>query len=319
MKKIIYSMFHGNTKTKCFLWSLCLLGLMVVVSVLLAIILSQPVYGGAAFILGMLFLVISQSYSLDTLAKEPRKQKKADEDKEEERAQNDFSHYDTKMLKKIMRRYKVRKEHKTIIIDSAPAYRIKQCPAFVWIEGNNLHFLLLEKEPRQIEVPMKDIKQVGYHKGVKAKPDKDYSLFTHASLVAKVFREHLPSYQEKVEDGKHSYYKNLYVVGTQIAITNMSAKNIFSLLSVPFVIDNDLTRTQKYSKYFKEAYRYSVLCNDLVITKTEYSQRIIELLDRVADADIPGSEFMKTLRDMLRYRFITREDVVACSQRRKSI
>lgn len=316
MKKIIYSMFHGNTKTKCFLWSLFLLGLMAVVSILLAIILSQPVYGGAAFIFAMLFLMVSQSYSLDTLAKEG---KKADTDKKEEHAENDFSHYDTKLLKKIMRRYKVKKEHKTIIIDNAPAYKIKQCPAFVWIEGQNLHFLLLEKEPRQIEVPLKDIRQVGYHKGIKAKPDKDYSFFTRSCLVAKVFREHLPSYQEKVEDGRHSYYKNLYVIGTQIEITNMSAKNIFSLLSVPFVIDNDLTRTQKYSEYFKDAYRYSILCKDLVITKAEYSEDITGLLNRMADADIPGSEFMKTLRDMLRYRFITREEVVACSQRRKSV
>lgn len=337
MRKIIYSMFYGNRKTKCFLWTLFLLGIAVIVCVVLAIVMSQPLYGGIGFILGLLLLVISQSYSLDTLAREPGKkagnsknpgtrekagqEKKAAAEEEiadDEHAENDFAHYDEKQLKKIMYRYKVRREHKTIIIDNAPDYKIRQCPAFVWREGNNLHFLLLEKEPRKLDIPLSDIRQIGYHKRVKAEPDKDYRPFTHATLVAKVFREHLPSYQETVENGKRSFYKNLYVVGSHMEITNTSAKNLFSILSVPFVIHNDVTKSQRYSEYFKEAYRYSTLCKDLVISKTEFSEKITGLLDEMADADITGSEFVQTLRDMTQYHFATREQAVACSHKRNN-
>lgn len=337
MRKIIYSMFYGNRRTKCFLWTLFLLGLAVIVCAVLAFAMSQPLYGGIAFILGLLLLVISQSYSLDALAREPgnkagnsrqsgnagkaKKGKRAEEaaPEEDEAAENDFVQYDEKQLKKIMHRYKVRREHKTIMIDNAPDYKIRQCPAFVWREGNNLHFLLLEKEPRRLDIPLSDIRQIGYHKGVKAEPDKDYRPFTHATLVAKVFREHLPSYQETVENGKHSFYKNLYVIGTHMEITNTSAKNIFSILSVPFVIRNDVTRSQRYSEYFKEAYRCSTLCKDLVITKAEFSEKITGLLDEMADdADITGSEFIQTLRDMTQCHFATGEQAVACSHKRNS-
>lgn len=309
-----------------------------IVCVALAMVMSQPLYGGIAFILGLLLLVISQSYSLDTLAREPEKRaenskkpgntgkagqekavaKTGEETEEDEHAQDDFARYDEKQLKKIMYRYKVRREHKTIIIDNAPEYKIRQCPAFVWREGNNLHFLLLEKEPRKLDIPLSDIRQIGYHKRVKAEPDRDYRPFTHATLVAKVFREHLPSYQETVENGKRFFYKNLYVAGSHMEITNTSAKNLFDILTVPFVIHNDVTESRRYSEYFKEAYRCSTLCKDLVITKAEFSEKITGLLDEMADADITGSEFMQTLRDMAQFHFATREQVVACSQKRNN-
>lgn len=337
MGKIIYNLFHGNTKTRLYLWSLLLMGIAAIVCFVVAVAKGQWIYGGIAVVLLASIFILSQSFSLKSTGK--RKLQKtqgartgnaggqrnlsfpAQENKEasllQENEKNEyiFLGYDQKKMKKLFRQYKVRREHKTIIIDRAPLYKIRECPAFVWREGKNLHLLLLEKEPRALEIPLEKIKTFGYHSKVEANPQKEYGAFRLNTLVARVFKEYLPSYQESVENGKQIFYKNLYTAGKEFEVTNNSIAELMSILDVPFVVDDQLTRGNRYSGYFKRAYEQSILCKDMVITRDQFTKQMDMLLDEMAEANITGSEFRHTLQELVRCHYITREMAISCQQK----
>lgn len=322
MSKYIYSMFHGNTKTKVFLWSLVLMGIGVVACIIAAILLSEPIYIGAAVFLLFLLLIVSQSYSLTSLEREGSKKgktgkngktakgkaaKKEESGKEQDGAR--YAAYDDKQLNKIFAKYKVREDHHTVLVDRSATHKIEQCPAYIWIAAKRLHVLLLENKPRKIEIPLSQIETIRYQQGVSSKPEEEYTAFLTPSLVTTVFKNHLPVYKEKVDDGKQSFSKNLYWVEKEFAVTNTSARNLFTILDVDFVIDNEVTKSNAYSDFFKRAYKYSILCRDLVITKQEFTEKIDALLDEMARADMTERDFTQTLRAMLRSRFISHEQV----------
>ena len=72
----------------------------------------------------------------------------AAEDKEKEI--DTYQHYDQHVLRKVKRKYRVKKDHRPIMVDGSQTYRIRECPAFIWRVHNKVYLLLLEKEPRKI-------------------------------------------------------------------------------------------------------------------------------------------------------------------------
>jgi len=55
-------------------------------------------------------------------------------------------------LKKLLFKYKVKREHKPVIIDSSIRWKVEKCPAYMWIAKGQAHFLLMGKASQGREV-----------------------------------------------------------------------------------------------------------------------------------------------------------------------
>lgn len=64
---------------------------------------------------------------------------KLSEDMEGIREDTNYDHYDKQVLVKIKKKYRVRKDHRPILIDNSKSYHIKECPA-LYGEGIKRYF-----------------------------------------------------------------------------------------------------------------------------------------------------------------------------------
>lgn len=229
-----------------------------------------------------------------------------DSPKEKEEKRNpSLKKYDQKSIKQMMVKYKVKKEHRKVIIDSSDRFDIYQCPAYAWKDRREAYFLLLEKEPRIVRIPIDKIRGIGYQRMVEAKPVSDYQNFMEPCLVTKLFSEYLPNYKEGSYRGKMGAFKNLYTVIPDIRFTNTSARNLLDILEVEFAPVDEITESTMYSEYYKTAYRASILWKDGVITTVEYKDRIKNLLTYVASEPISRQIYEDLLRQLVEHKLIT--------------
>ena len=348
--KVIRSMFQGNTKTKIFLWSILVLGLAAVTLLVIAATLGLPYLGMGGVALGFVSFIASQSVSIDTLEKEKKnrhqknrkkksgresdsrtkKQKKNDQEDEEDEAGDPKSKerqkarflasLNEKAVKKMLREHKVVQIHVQVMIDSYAQRRLRQVPAFAWRTEDQLHFLVLEGHANEFEIPLKEIKGIYYEKDAEADPEKDYAPFHYETYIAKFFAPYLPEYHEHTNEGEFSYRKNLFRLGPDIYITNSSMANMMSILPhVPFLIDDAICRSTRFDEYFKELYRYSILCKNQVISLEEYKNQIEKTLDSLLVAPITAREYVQTMHAMARYHLIDRDNVTKYSQKYRSL
>lgn len=345
--KVIRSMFQGSTKTKIFLWSVLVLGLAAVALLVIAIALGFPYLGMGGIALGFVSFVVSQSVSIDTLEKEKKYQKKKkgkqpnqvhsqkgkqlDKEEQPEDEEGDsrskerqkarfLASLNEKAVKKILREHKVVQMHVKIMIDSYAQRRLKQVPAFAWRTDKHLHFLVLEGRANEFEIPLEEIKGIYYEKDAEADPEKDYAPFRYETFIAKYFADYLPEYHEYSNDGEISYRKNLFRVGQDVYITNSSMANMMSILPhVPFLIDDNVCRSGRFDEYFKELYRYSVLCKNQVISLEEYKNQIEKTLESLLTAPITARDYVQTMHSMARYHLIDRDNVTKYSQKYRSL
>lgn len=347
--KVIRSMFQGNTKTKIFLWSILVLGLAAVAMLVVAVSLGLPYLGMGGAALGFASFITSQSVSIDTLErnrKKPnekkrkmkdgqekglrqQKQKKKDQDvgeeeggiKTKERQKARFlASLNEKAVKKMLREHKVVQLHVQIMIDSYAQRKLKQVPAFAWRTEKHLHFLVLEGHANEFEIPLGEIKGIYYEKDAEADPDKDYAPFHYETFIAKYFKAYLPEYHEYTSEGELSYRKNLFRVGQDIYITNSSVANMMSILPhIPFLIDDTVCRSMRFDEYFKELYRYSILCKNQVISLEEYRNQIEKTLESLLTAPITAREYVQTMHAMARYHLIERDHVTKYTQKYRSL
>ncbi len=344
--KVIRSMFQGSTKTKIFLWSILVLGLAAVAMVVIAAALEFPYLGMGGVALGFVSFVISQSVSIDTLEKQkknrkkksekpnqahPKKGKKSGKEEQIEEDEGDsrskerqkarfLASLNEKAVKKMLREHKVVQTHVKIMIDSYPQRRLKQVPAFAWRTDKHLHFLVLEGRANEFEIPLEEIKGIYYEKDAEADPEKDYAPFHYETFIAKFFADYLPEYHEYNSEGEISYRKNLFRVGQDVYITNSSMANMMSILPyVPFLIDDNICLSSRFDEYFKELYRYSVLCKNQVITLEEYKNQIEKTLESLLTAPISAREYVQTMHSMARYHLIDRDNVAKYSQKYRSL
>ena len=215
--------------------------------------------------------------------------------------------YDRKKVKKTLHKFKVRREHRMIFVDRSDKLKVKQTPAYIWVEKKDFHLLLIEQEPRHITIPLYQIKNITYLKKQPANEDVDYAAYKGSSVLADMFRPYLPDYSHSTVVDDLSAYKNLYGIGNDIYVTNRSAAALFDLLGVPFQVDDRVTMSNKVNIYFKEAYKSNILLRDNVINANGYADRISKTLDNLAHSTISYAEFKDTLNLMIRNKLITQE------------
>lgn len=215
--------------------------------------------------------------------------------------------YDRKKVKKTLHKFKVRRDHRMIFVDRSDKLKVKQTPAYIWVEKKEFHLLLIEQEPRHITIPLYQIKNITYLKKQQANEDIDYAAYKGSSVLADMFRPYLPDYAHSTVVDDLSAYKNLYGIGNDIYVTNRSASALFDLLGVEFQVDDRVTMSNKVNIYFKEAYKSNILLRDNVIDANGYADRISKTLDNLAHSTISYAEFKDTLNLMIRNKLITQE------------
>lgn len=215
--------------------------------------------------------------------------------------------YDRKKIKKTLHKYKVRRDHRLVLVDFSKKYMIKQCPAYIWVADNKFNILLLEEETRHLLIPLGRIREITYLKKQSANVDTDYPLFHKKNMLTNLFRPYLPDYTYNTVASDMNSYKNLYGIAGGIYFTNKSAKNLFDLLGVEFRVDDKVTMSNKVNIFFKDAYKANILLRDSVLDANGYADSIANTLDNMARSTIGYNEFKETLNLMVRNKLITQE------------
>ncbi|MCM1496894.1 MAG: hypothetical protein NC124_00330 [Clostridium sp.] len=236
------------------------------------------------------------------------------EDKAERRRKSEkgvepaqFDHYTQQMLKKIQRKYHVKRDHRPIIIDSSSSYRIKECPAFIWRTHNKVFLLLLEKEPRKICISRDMILHMDYVPDVRADRDKEYLAFEKDNMVTGVFREYLPDYFDSKAEKANLKYKHLYEIYPDIRLSNRSAYEVMDLLYLNFMPQDKITQSDKINGFFKRVYAANIMLKDRVYKITAYKEDVERILKEMCYAEIPEQEFIITLENLVKGRMISGE------------
>lgn len=251
------------------------------------------------------------------------KEKKVREKKEIKDIQNATTEeiletYTKKTIKKTMHRYRIKKEHRMVIIDNCKKLHIYQAPAYIWVSEKELNILVIEKEPRHITIPVYSITEITYLKKYAGK-ETDYALFKGNSLIANIFREYLPDYSYSTSIDDITPYKNLYGIGPDIYFTNNSAANLFDLLGVKFYVEDKVTTSNKANYFFKEIYKCNILLRDNVTDAKGYADKVSGYLDDMAHSTISYNEFRDTLNLLLKNKLITQEFATHFSEIRDKI
>lgn len=253
---------------------------------------------------------------------EDRRKKKEKPDNVGERQsaeKTELSHYNKRVLKRIKRKYRVRKDHRPVLIDNSKSYRIKECPAFIWRVHNKVYLLLLEKEPRRISISRDLIRHVDYVPKVYADRKKEYQAFCKENMITSVFERYLPDYFERKAKNENLTYKNLYQIYPDIQFSNRSIFQVMDLLCVNFMPEDKLTRSDKVNGFFKRIYAANILYKDRVYSITEYKEVVEKALKEMCYAEIPATEFEITLENLVKARFISQEYADYYTEARKKL
>lgn len=341
MRKLLNSLKYSDRETKIYLWSMILLSAATVIFGLAAVFLLSFACGTISVVCAVIAALIFQNTSVkeldfealeeiekqETAKKEliteeealaSEKEKKAlelleAEQKEKERKElieeaiSRVEHYTEKQVVQIMHKHKVKRDNRKVMIDLCSTFRIRQSPAYFWVEGGKANFLVLEEEARTIQIPLNKIKEITYERGVMAQTNCEYTDFKTGSFVAQVFKESMPTYYKAMKNGKQGYFKNLYSITPDLKVTNTSARALFDLLKLDFGIYDAVTNSPRYNEYYKMAYKANVLWKDQVINTEEYRERIKEIFLTLKEVGISGSEYDELTEQMVEGKLITRE------------
>lgn len=243
------------------------------------------------------------------MSPEESSRKKKRQDDEELRDINRYEKYNKKVMKKIKRKYRIKMDHRPIIIDSSETYHIKQCPAFIWRAHNKVFLLLLEKEPRRIVIPREMIHNMGYMPEVRADKSKEYVAFQKDNLVTQVFQEFLPDYHDAKVKNDPLKVKNLYTIYPDICISNRSAYEVMDLLLLNFMPKDKITESDKVNGFFKRVYAANIMFKDKVYSITEYKEVVELALKEMCYAEISRREYVLTLENLYKARLISKQYV----------
>lgn len=335
MGRILNALRYGNAKTKRYIISIVLLLILGGVSIIRAVRFGSPLWamvGVFAFLLVVVF--INSLKFIEGQELNPRNQNKTkdrdsfdkeksfkdkgkdvssvDEDEQEAdelatENENYIEQYDEKKLKKLFYYYKVKKNHIPILIDSWESKKIKQCPAYLWMDKSHLHVLTIGKEANKYELPRKQLLKLTYDKGRIVNRKEDYYILKTPSLLSLAFSGFLPTVYEEGEGIRATYKKNLYVIGSDLKITNTSAKSVFDLLQADFSLLEEELYTKRYSPYFTSAYKLNILLKDGVLSVSDYKRKIKEVLLALAQAEISLDVFKTYMNQLIQGRLITKE------------
>lgn len=245
----------------------------------------------------------------EELVPEPKEQKKEDKEQERKDKEKELIAYDQKKIKHVFYKYKVRKDHKAIIIDEWKEKKVKQCPAYIWLHRSQVHLLLMGKETQELTIPVSKAGTLTYVKGVVCKAKEEYPQFRKESLLSAVFTPYLPTYHKGEKNGRTVIYKNLFQLGDGLLVTNTSARIIMELLHPAFQVHDRVTKDMQYNDFYKEIYKTGILFREQVLTVKEYKEGMSETLQKFAATGVADQEYEKTLQALYRNKLITEEFV----------
>lgn len=360
MRRIWNTLFHGDRRTKAYLWSITLLiGLAVVSCVVFVVTLNVwwilGILGGliAAAVVGSsvkfrevdnaenVEIVLtgapvrkhqpnSSSSNEETVKRqgdsvtgksdvarredEEIRRRFADEEPKEseeetpEENEKYLKQLQKKQVKKLLFKYKVKRVHYPILIEECRSRRLRECPAYVWVNKGCLQILALSSKTRAFSIPLSVTHTVLGERAARANPKDEYLPVKESKYVAKVFQPLIPSYYIMAdENGRRTYRKNRYVLGDDLVVTDRSVRALLDLTQAEFVLPEDEKMARTYGTYTTEAYKLKFLCQDGVILPEEYKGKIRVLLQQMVEADISDYEFSKNLSLMVKKQLITEE------------
>lgn len=215
--------------------------------------------------------------------------------------------YDEKKLKQVFYKYKVKRDHKCIMIDSWEQYHVFESPAYIWISHRQLHVLIMGAETREIEVPEASMKVLRYHPGVVCRTKEEYPQFRSKTMLAGVFSKNLPSYHSGNRNGRPVIYKNLFELGNGMFVTNTSARVVLDMLQPVFQVEDSITEDVHCQEIVKDIYKLGILLRNLVYTAKEYKNLLNEKLQFLCDASMSEEEYDEILQTLFDMKLITNE------------
>lgn len=226
---------------------------------------------------------------------------------EKETREEELLSYDEKSIKQVFYKYKVKKDHKTIMIDSWEEKGIKQRPAYIWTVRGQMHVLTIGMQVDEYTIPLSKLGTLLYKKGVICQAKEEYPQFRTESLVSKVFSPYLPTYHEGNKDHRPVIYKNLFAFENGLTITNTSVKTVISMIHPQINVDDIVTRDVRFNDFFKEIYKLGTLFREQIYTVKEYQSKVNDVLQNFADSGIAREEYENTLRLLYQNKLITQE------------
>lgn len=339
MKKFLTGLRYGNWLTKLYVISIPICILVGIVLIVLSFV-WNVIY---LFLLGVAFgigaIALSQSFTIEEefIEQEPEEEKKqttkrlprkkaqrksearetVEESQELEKEtgetvdkkpkQDELEEYDEKKIKQVFYKYKVRKEHRMIIIDEWKEREIHQQPAYIWVHRGQVHFLVIGDGVQELTVPVNKASSMLYQRGIVCQTKEEYPQFRKESLLSTLFSSYLPVYHEGNKNGRPVIYKNLFEFGSGIKITNTSARNVRELLQSEVQVDDIVTRDLRYNSFFKEIYKTGILFREQVITAKEYQDQVNDVLQNLALSDASDKEYEDTLQLLCHQKLISQE------------
>lgn len=326
MKKVLAGLKNGDWKTRLYIIGTPLL----ILAGIAAIVVSFQIDSMWLFLLGIAAgigaVIIAQRF---TIVMEERERQEGNEsssipmqtaDREEEAEdekpesgteaadrEKSLDAYDEKKLKQVFYKYKVKRNHECIMIDSWEQYNVYQCPAYIWISRRQLHILIMGEETREIEVPEASMKVLRYHPGVVCRTKEEYPQFRSKTMLAGVFSKYLPSYHSGNRNGRPVIYKNLFELGNGLFLTNTSARVVLDMLQPIFQVEDFITEDVHCQEIVKDIYKLGILLRNLVYTAKEYKSLLNEKMQFLSDTSMSEEEYEEILQTLLNMKLITNE------------
>lgn len=210
-------------------------------------------------------------------------------------------------IKYILKKSRVKKDHREVMIDHCDSLHLTEAPAYIWKDRKKYYLLIVgDGDPVKLDFPLSYDSTLTHENGVPSFPDKEYQRFKYPSFISMVFEPFLPDYYEKASSDGRGFYKNLYRLDKDMYFTNSSAKNILEITGASFKVADEITKEHSHGEDFVNVYKANILWRDGVISANEYKDRITELLGNLAKADVDFNELARILNRMYEYNLITR-------------
>ena len=235
---------------------------------------------------------------------------KPEKESTSEQKEEELLAYDEVVMKKVFYRYKVKRDHKMIMIDSWEERKISQTPAYVWLTRGQFHVLTIGQDVQTYSIPLSKTGTLNYKKGVICKASEEYPQFRKDSLVASVFKPYLPVYHEGNKNHRPVIYKNLFAFENGMTITNTSAKTVIDMLHPKLEVDDIVTRDVRHNDYFREIYKQGVLFREQIYSIKEYQAKVNDILQQYVATCVSQEEFEDTLQSLYQNKLISEEYVM---------
>lgn len=312
MKRYIRAMFHGSRKTKIYMWTMVLVAIFSLVCFFISITggginFFYLAFGGGLFCVMYSQLAVFKDVDAETKEQNGKTKVKTKEYKDLKTAGSGVKGYTEEDVRKLMVAYKVKRESFLVLIDSSEKYKIKKCPAYMWVDKYYVYFLLFENTPRVLTVPRKEMEILSYEKGIIIKDMEEYKDVKESMFLNSLCKDLYPQYYRNMVNGLTTFMKNLFVLGEDMRFTTGSVRGVMKLLKCRFELSDKQFDSKRFGSYFGEIYKANLLLKENVYTPQEYEENVKEQLQNLAEHEEQIQEFQSTIYKLVQYRLISDE------------